>query len=202
MNSPPLRECPFCGGEAVMVPGMFLVVSYKVICNHLKNKCAVSPQTKWYTTPAEAVARVEPTPRWKSQGGRRRGMTDNLTNPENVTASAGRDDAITANASPRPWRVDGAFILDSAGGAIAMMCVPDYTCDAALIVDAVNQYDRLAADEARYRAHNVVLRDIVRRILPSLQRDIAQCNGPKQAPRLAALLDEARAAIGEGSANG
>lgn len=62
--------------------------------------------------------------------------------------------------------------------------------------------DRLAVDEARYRAHNVVLRDIVRRLLPSLRRDIAQCNGPKQAPRLAALLDEARAAIGEGVANG
>jgi hypothetical protein len=56
MNSPTLRECPFCGGEAVVVSGMFLVVNYKVICNHLKNKCAVSPQTKWYTTPAEAIA--------------------------------------------------------------------------------------------------------------------------------------------------
>lgn len=51
----------------------------------------------------------------------------------------------TATASPRPWRVDGAFILDSAGGAIAMMCEPDYTVDAALIVEAVNNYDEKKA---------------------------------------------------------
>ena len=31
------------------------------------------------------------------------------------------------------------------------------------IVAAVNERDRLAADKARYRAHNVVLRDLVRR---------------------------------------
>ena len=137
-------------------------------------------------------------------------MTDNLTKPETVTASAGRDDAITATTSPRPWNVVAyddspqCDIYDANGTPVCTMghSTENPQSDAALIVEAVNERDRLAADEARYRAHNVVLRDIVRRILPSLQRDIAQCNGPKQAPRLAALLDEARAAIGEGSANG
>lgn len=56
MPTPKLLPCPFCGGEAIVVPGMFLVVNYKVICDHLKNECAVGPQTKWYTTPAEAAA--------------------------------------------------------------------------------------------------------------------------------------------------
>lgn len=104
----------------------------------------------------------------------------------------------TANASPRPWRVEDPFpgqretkrqhgfreyadVLDRNGIYIAQNLPPE---TAALIVDAVNERDRL--------------RDIVRRLLPSIRRDIAQCNGPKQAPRLAALPDEARAAIGEG----
>ena len=33
-------------------------------------------------------------------------MSDWLTNPENITESAGLGDAITATASPRPWRVE------------------------------------------------------------------------------------------------
>lgn len=37
-------------------------------------------------------------------------MSDMITNPENATESAERDDAITATASPRPWRVNGHSI--------------------------------------------------------------------------------------------
>ncbi len=81
-------------------------------------------------------------------------MTDTVTNPENVTASAGRGDAITATASPRPWRVEGPFpgqretkrqhgfrdyanVLDANGFYIAQNLPPE---TAALIVDAVNYY--------------------------------------------------------------
>lgn len=103
-----------------------------------------------------------------------------------------------SDSNPRPWRLDSDTIRDANGCVVVSALNPCGRETRRLIVDAVNERDRLAADEARYRAHNVVLRDIVRRLLPSLQQDIAQCNGPKQAPRLAALLDEASAALGEG----
>jgi len=85
---------------------------------------------------------------------------DSITNPENVTTSAGRDDAITATASPRPWRVidkpNGQLVLytsivkNSDGRDVAFVCCP---ADAALIVDAVNlkaRIDEAMADESVY----------------------------------------------------
>ena len=76
-------------------------------------------------------------------------MSDTLTNPENITESAGLGDAITATASPRPWRVETNrfgqhyVVCDSGSGDP----VRDYIAgpiqneaDAALIVDAVNYY--------------------------------------------------------------
>lgn len=55
-EEPELLPCPFCGGEAVLVPGNFLVIEWRVICDHWKNKCLVKPQTLWFTTREEAVA--------------------------------------------------------------------------------------------------------------------------------------------------
>lgn len=64
-----------------------------------------------------------------------------------------------AEHSPTPWHVDGIFILDSDGGAIAAMCEPDYKVDAALICDAVNlktRIDEAMKDEAGF-LHPVML---------------------------------------------
>lgn len=71
--------------------------------------------------------------------------------------------------SPRPWHImrytaedEPDRIIDANGDEVAIELLE---ADAAFIVDAVNEHDRLAADEARYRAHNVVLRDLVRRLI-------------------------------------
>lgn len=67
-------------------------------------------------------------------------MNDKVTNPENVTASDKRDDAITANANPRPWRIAEGWheaIVDEGNNVVAS---GSNAANAALIVDAVNYY--------------------------------------------------------------
>ncbi len=102
-----------------------------------------------------------------------------------------------AEHSPTPWRIDGTFILDSDGGAIAAMCEPDYTVDAAFIVEAVNAVDatlklqrtllgwsmerdtlnEVAAALQRSRdaalAEAERLRDLVRRLIPAVEEAFA-----------------------------
>lgn len=168
-------------------------------------------------------------------------MSDMITNPENVTESAGRDDAITAKGSPRPWRVTEyeagpQDIYDANGFRVCdVLGHPGSTHDldranAALIVDAVNAYgedaeyiqhlkellaasnaerDRLRdlarriyndlaeASNERYR-----LRDIVRRLADTLQGILDAAEGRGVGMLDEGLVREARAAIGEGSANG
>jgi len=101
---------------------------------------------------------------------------------------------MTNEPSPRPWSFDPAedtrVIRDANGDEIAQVWNLD--ADAALIVDAVNERDRLAADEARYRTDNVRLRDIVRRLV-----DLFTPGTIHPAGTMERLLREARAAIGE-----
>jgi hypothetical protein len=78
-------------------------------------------------------------------------------------------------------------IIDANGDEVAIELLED---DAVLIVDAVNERDRLAADEARYRTDNVRLRDIVKRLSHHLANYLTSESEND-------LLREARAAIGE-----
>ena len=103
--------------------------------------------------------------------------------------------------SPRPWRVEfrpprmekphskheKAHFVDANGRDVWLS-----RKNAAFIVDAVNERDRLAADEARYRAHNVVLRDLVRRLLMLRRGDIAVPLDEESR-----IIAEARKAIGK-----
>lgn len=118
-------------------------------------------------------------------------MCDEVTKSENVSASRKRGDAITA--SPRPWRIPEVGLVPteiwSADGTLVARGVSGL--NASLICDAVNGRDRLAADEARYRTDNVVLRDMVRRLADNL------ANYHIVGERERALLREAREAIGE-----
>lgn len=123
-----------------------------------------------------------------------------------------------AEHSPTPWRVIKAYddeparIIDADDDEVAVELID---ADASLIVEAVNERDRLRAErtaaityavendlyaveaqrEANQRADR--LADIVRRMVPSLRLEIATCGGPKQAPALVKLLGEAREALGE-----
>lgn len=98
--------------------------------------------------------------------------------------------------SPRPWRVgenslgwksciedaDGKQIASCWGGD-GVNCTEPAQSDAALIVDAVNERDRL--------------RDLVRRLADSLQGIMDAAYGKGEGVLDEALLREARAAIGE-----
>jgi hypothetical protein len=133
-------------------------------------------------------------------------MSDSITNPENVTMSCGHDDGITATASPRPWRVnghsieandpDGLWLQNEKTGWGVVANLPScpksrmskrnretwdaiVEANAALIVDAVNERDRL--------------RDLVRRLLPLASERLAT-----MAAGDCDLLREALEAIGEG----
>lgn len=167
---------------------------------------------------------------------------------------------ITANTSPRPWRVidkpNGQLVLytsivkNSDGRDVAFVCC---SADAALIADAVNlkaRIDEAMADESGYlypvaldgkpmvcvtpppseaeesRMHreyetslladrerfrrcyyevaerNDRLRDIVRRLADTLQSIIDAAEGRGVGRLDEGLVREARAAIGEGAANG
>lgn len=142
---------------------------------------------------------------------------------------------ITANASPRPWRVNGHTIEanDPEGlwlqnektgwGVVANLpsCPKSrmskknretwdaiVDANAALIVDAVNERDRLR-DELTRKAKNYEydiafhtrteagLRDIVRRLADSLQGIMDAADGKGEGVLDESLLREARAAIGE-----
>ena len=108
--------------------------------------------------------------------------------------------------SPRPWRVEenvvgwSSFIVDANGNGVAACWRTARGDDekerqyneanAALIVDAVNERDRLAADEDRYRTDNVRLRDLVRRLSSHLANYLTSESEND-------LLREARAALGE-----
>ena len=117
-------------------------------------------------------------------------MSDSVTKSENVTASGGHRDAITASASPRPWRLDDGFeceIVDATGRhvltATSRYAVPPLgdereAANAALIVDAVNDRDHL--------------RDLVRRFCDLFTPGTIHPDGT-----IERLLREARAAIGE-----
>lgn len=113
-------------------------------------------------------------------------MSDEVTKSGNVSASRERDDAITA--SPRPWRVETNrfgqhYVVCESGSGDR---VRDYIAgpiknesDARLIVDAVNERDRL--------------RDLVRRFADGVSNYRFAAG-----PETNALLREARAALGEG----
>lgn len=109
-------------------------------------------------------------------------MSDSVTKSENVTASGGHRDAITASASPRPWRMMTTGTLDPVTQVVDANGRPisdrrHIRANLALIVAAVNERDRL--------------RDIVRRMEDNLAR--YHLIGERDR----ALLREARAAIGE-----
>jgi hypothetical protein len=91
---------------------------------------------------------------------------------------------MSAEASLRPWRVEGNTIWDAEGGVVVSALNP---CDRAtrrLIVDAVNERDRLC--------------DLVRRLVDSLQGIMDAADGKGEGVLDEALLREARAAIGAG----
>ena len=48
-----LLPCPFCGGEAELVPG--LLGGYQVYCSNDFDKCGVIPMTLAFVTEAEAI---------------------------------------------------------------------------------------------------------------------------------------------------
>ena len=122
---------------------------------------------------------------------------------------------MSDNASPRPWRVERQTEVVDANGDFLFSCYgwltktkETETANAATVVAAVNDHDRLAADEARYRTHNVVLRDLVRRLANMAETTIPDAmenwggftSGRVEFEREAyALIREARAAIGEDS---
>lgn len=116
---------------------------------------------------------------------------------------------MTNEPSPRPWRVEenafGIYIVGADDRKAAQALTSK--ANAALIVDAVNERDRLVADEARYRTDNVRLRDIVRRLAEYADAltgyrprtiEVLSSEHPAWTFDGAALLAEARAAIGEG----
>lgn len=98
------------------------------------------------------------------------------------------EDATTPT-SPRPWRVIRAFedeparVIDSNDEDVAVELTD---ADAALIVDAVNERDRL--------------RDLVRRMATQLSRSCPEKFGDwtREGDNACSLIAEARAAIGEG----
>lgn len=106
---------------------------------------------------------------------------------------------MTAESSPRPWRIaeslSGAMshIRDANGKHVASCFGMPMEVDAALIVDAVNERDRL--------------RDIVRRLTEYADAltgyrprtiEVLSSEHPAWTFDGAALLREARAALGEG----
>ena len=104
---------------------------------------------------------------------------------------------MTNEPSPRPWRVmrytaedEPDRIIDANGDEVAIELLE---ADAQLIVDAVNERDRLAADEAHYRTDNVRLRDIVRRLCDELESHYYE----PQSMDDRSVIREARAALGE-----
>ena len=108
---------------------------------------------------------------------------------------------MTAEPSPRPWRAVYARILDARGKSVCV-CEKDSmhgraddntaTADAALIVAAVNFYDRTVDKQlAALLDERDRLRDIVRRLADNISR--YHLVGERER----ALLREARAAIGK-----
>jgi len=151
-------------------------------------------------------------------------MSNPLTNPENVTMSAGHDDGITA--SPRPWRVnghsieandpDGLWLQNEKTGWGVVANLPScpksrmskrnretwdaiVEANAALIVDAVNHIEET-------KRLSIKLYDPIRRAEAERDRlrDLVRRLLPLASERLATmaagdceLLREARAALGE-----
>ena len=122
---------------------------------------------------------------------------------------------MTNEPSQRPWRVETNrfgqhyVVCESGSGDRARDYIAgpiQNEADAALIVAAVNERERLAADEARYRMHNVVLRDIVRRMADMSESLLANyeyhyredVNSMAFVQNSRDFIREARAAIEEG----
>ena len=138
---------------------------------------------------------------------------DTVTKPDPVTSSAKRRDAI----SPTPWRIDGQTIRDADGVVVMSALNPASMATRRLIVEAVNERDRLrnerdTLDEVAsslQRSRDAALadadrlRDLVRRLAEYIR--LGYCNEvhidyadrPNYHVRAADLLEEAREAIGE-----
>lgn len=119
--------------------------------------------------------------------------------------------------SPTPWRIDGQTIRDAEGGVVMSALNPASMATRRLIVEAVNERDRLreerdkldevAASLQRSRDAALAdadrLRDIVRRLAEYIR--LGHCNEvhidyadrPSYHVRAADLLEEASEAIGE-----
>ena len=102
---------------------------------------------------------------------------DTVTKQDSVTSSAKRRDAI----SPTPWRLHGQTIRDAEGVVVMSALNPADMTTRRLIVEAVNERDRL--------------RDLVGRLTQRLQMARLMGFG---LPERDGLLDEAREALGEG----
>lgn len=105
--------------------------------------------------------------------------------------------------SPRPWRCSRGPTVNAVVAANGAVVVPHtgYAANARLIVDAVNEHDKLKAERD-------LLRDIVRRLVRVAQDtlEFAEAmsgivpDNPERAKarsEITSLLREARAAIGE-----
>ena len=101
---------------------------------------------------------------------------------------------MTNEASPRPWRVEDSDTIRDAEGCVVVSALnPCNRATRRLIVAAVNERDRLAADEARYRTQNVVLCALVRRLCDELESHYYE----PQSKNDRSIIRQARAALGE-----
>ena len=101
-------------------------------------------------------------------------------------------------ASPRPWHVenhDNIWILDADRECVAALA-PAGKANADLIVDAVNAYDRVIAKEKAVAEEITHLRQTLKKLADMyMDHTVWRLSRDEQA-----LIDEARAAIGEGKA--
>ena len=146
---------------------------------------------------------------------------NSLTNPDSVTSSAKRRDAI----SPTPWRIDGQTIRDADGVVVMSALNPASMATRRLIVEAVNHYHgavlnlakQISLREKLYaelgdmndvavnltRSRDAVLaeaerlRDLVRRLADTLQSIIDAAEGRGVGRLDEGLVREAREALVE-----
>lgn len=112
-------------------------------------------------------------------------------------------------ASPRPWRVVGTQntlqIYDAEDNLVLVILsrfatpeAPKHDADADLIVDAVNAYDRVIAKEKAVAEEITHLRQTLKKLADMyMDHTVWRLSRDEQA-----LIDEARAAIGEEAVNG
>lgn len=98
-----------------------------------------------------------------------------------------------SEASPRPWREDNYCIYDADGKIVAGISSTTDNADAALIVDAVNERDRLRDLVWRLTEYAAAVTGYRPPIL-----EVVSSEHPAWTFDGAALLREARAALGEG----